>query len=183
MKNKRPIIRIRALLSLFRTVAMLLSMGGYALPVSAATINYYDLTLLESSHPIHDGAIIYSFTPDDSTGTGYWHSVLRLSANTPAIKGYNSDYKHDMEFDEDFSWTESILLTDVPIVEVGGTNYREFQLDINQTGNGEEPLLTIDQLEVWLSDDAPTTPGYSYDWDDEVADDEYEDECVWFMAG
>ncbi|MFC2063225.1 hypothetical protein ACFLS8_04715, partial [Chloroflexota bacterium] len=167
MKGKKLTKKIRALLSIFITVAMLVVMGGYAMPVSAAADNYYNLTTLESSHTIHDGVLIYSFTPDDSTGTGYWHSVLRLSANTPAIKGYNSDYKQDMEFDEDFSWTESILLTDVPVVQVGGTDYREFQLDINQTGNGEEPLLTIDQIEVWLSNDAPTTPGYLYPFGDE----------------
>jgi hypothetical protein len=78
---------------------------------------------------------------------------LRISTNDPDEEGYNSDYKSkdNVQFQEDFSWTEAFLLKDVPQVKVGDTIYREFQLDINQNSGGDDNFLTIDEVEVWTT--------------------------------
>ena len=65
-----------------------------ARPVSALdSAHSFDLTYRGAKDTVN-GSIIYAFTPTDSTGTGFWHSFLRVSAaNKSVVKGYNSDYK------------------------------------------------------------------------------------------
>jgi hypothetical protein len=76
-------------------------------------------------------------------------------ANQSVVKGYNSDYKKkaNVQFNEDASWTESWRLADVPRVWEDGALYREFQLDINQNKSGTDALISIDQLQVWLTNE------------------------------
>jgi len=149
----------------------------------------YDMTYRGATDTVN-GAIIYAFTPTDSTGTGYWHSFLRVSSSPdPIVKGYSSDYKNkdNVQFEEDPAWTESFLLKDVPQVMVEGVLYREFQLDINQNSNGINALISIDELEVWLTDihmndqaklgPINTDIKYPFD-DDELAGDMY---FVWSL--
>ena len=140
----------------------------------------YNLTWRGATDTVN-GAKIYAFTPTDSTGTGYWHSFLRVSAsNMDIVKGWNSDYKQEMQFQEDPSWTSSFLLKDVPQVMVEGDLYREFQLDINQNSNDTSALLSIDELEVYLINlpldadgipylDDATSPLVTYPFDTEIA--------------
>ncbi len=138
-------------------------------------------------------AIIYAFTPTDSTGTGYWHSFLRVSSNLTNVKGWNNDYKKEVEFQEDFSWTSSFLLRDVPQVMVDDTLYREFQLDINQNKSGTDALISIDELEVYVIDlpidpgsgepvlDDDTVPLVTYPFEDEI--DAGKMKFVWALDG
>ena len=66
----------------------------------------YDMTYMGAEATVN-GAILQAFTPDDSTGTGYWHSILRVSSNQTVVQGWNSDYARAVEFQEDASWTSS----------------------------------------------------------------------------
>jgi len=148
--------------------ALLMAVGmvlGLVAAASALDDQYsYDMTWRGATDTVN-GAIISAFTPTDSTGTGYWHSFLRVSAaNSAIVKGYNNDYgQKDMQFNEDPSWTESFYLKDVPQVMVGSVLYREFQLDINQNSKDTDALLSIDTLEVYTTNIAPTPePGYQY---------------------
>src|SRR3954468_7994289 len=78
-------------------------------------------------------------------GTGLLDSFLRVQHNGTE-QGYNTD-RSPLPFD-DKSGTKSLLLTDVPIAFIGGTAYREFRLDINETNN--TPLLSLDALKIYL---------------------------------
>jgi hypothetical protein len=94
--------------------------------------------------------------PDDPTGSGVFAPFVRVSTHLPNEKGYNTDYR-PLQFDENNSstFTLSRLLSEVPIVDVGGTDYREFQLDINQnlggSGSTAEYYLTLDTVEIFES--------------------------------
>jgi len=96
------------------------------------------------------------------TGTGVINSFVRLQTSNGKVtqeQGYNSDYRK-VEFDENTSpqFTRSLKLTDVPKVQIGGTMYLEFLLDINQKSS--QPLLSLDELRLY-SGYAPNVHGYS----------------------
>ncbi len=109
------------------------------------------------------------------SGTGSIFSFVRISANTGTVQGYNTD-RRPVQFDENSSpsFTRSLLLTSVPTVNMGGINYREFRLDINQN-KGTSALLSLDSLQIFLAS-AGNLTGYPalgtevYDLDTLTAD-------------
>jgi len=88
-----------------------------------------------------------------STGSGVIASFVRIQTNDPIEHGYNTDYR-PLQYDENNSpiFTRSLLLSNVPIVNLGGTLYREFLLDINQEATGAGRLLSLDTVEVYQAD-------------------------------
>ncbi|MBI2806750.1 MAG: hypothetical protein HYX68_17360 [Planctomycetes bacterium] len=96
-----------------------------------------------------NGAIFRQFDAQP-TGTGVIDSFLRIQSNKSMVQqGFNSDHR-GVQFNENTSpqFTRSLLLDDVPVVNVGGVNYREFLLDINQKAS--QPLLSLDELRIYL---------------------------------
>jgi len=114
---------------------------------------------------LFDQGAIFAQINVQPTGTGVIDSFLRLQANGTE-QGYNTDardYKANGQYsstsgvktqlDEksDPNYTRSILLTDVPIVTINGTKYREFFLDINENASDPGRYISLDQLELYLS--------------------------------
>src|SRR5262249_9628988 len=87
-------------------------------------------------------------------------SFLRLrSGNKSTVEqGYNTDAR-PLQFDESKSpkSTRSLKLADVPVVDVGGTNYRVFLLDVNQKST--QPPVSLDELRLYVGG-APDLTGY-----------------------
>ncbi len=100
--------------------AILLTQNAEALDLSGA-----------SSSGWLNGAF-FSRTASSGSGSGALQSFLRVQqhGNATTERGYNSDYRPH-EFDEDTTATfnHSVLFSAIPIVNIGGTNYREFVLD------------------------------------------------------
>ena len=94
-----------------------------------------------------------------SAGTGTFNSFVRVQA-APSEQGYNTD--GTLEFDtKSGTWTHSILVSEIPVVNVGGTEYWELFADIND-GNGQnQSLISLNDLEVWFTDD-PDLTGYPF---------------------
>jgi hypothetical protein len=120
------------------------------LSLAAAAAPSLDLTTAGASGFVN-GAF-FQQTDAQPTGSGYIHSFVRLSTNQPIEQGYNTDGRR-LEFDENNSpqFTRSLLLSDVPIVNKGGTLYREFLLDINQRAGLPRGLLSLDTIEIYLA--------------------------------
>ena len=93
-----------------------------------------------------NGAIFQQYSPGPA-GTGNIDSFIRVQS-FGVQQGYNSDGR-PVQYDEDTSaqWNHSLLLSDVPIVTNGGTDYRQFLLDINQDGQN---ILSLDKIELYL---------------------------------
>lgn len=92
----------------------------------------------------------YVQTDPQPTGTGYIDSFVRIGpVNANIVSGYNTDYR-PVQFDEktNHTYTHSITISDIPTVTLSGTTYRQFLLDINQTG--VDPLYSLDQLQIFL---------------------------------
>jgi len=106
-----------------------------------------DLTTAGSSGFI-DAAFFQQIDPQ-ATGSGVIDPFVRISANTDVEQGYNTSFR-PLEFDENTSptFTHDLSLSAVPVVNIGGTNYRQFLLDINQTGS--DPLLSLDKIEIYM---------------------------------
>jgi hypothetical protein len=84
-----------------------------------------------------------------SGGTGVIESFVRLQ-QSGFERGYNTSGR-PVAFNENTSgqFTRDLTLGQVPVRSIGGTDYYEFILDINQTNNN--PLLTLLQVKIYTS--------------------------------
>ncbi len=132
------------------------SLEARAVP-SAATPDV-DLSTRGATGSVN-GAVFTQYTPQP-TGTGYIRSFLRVDApgNATLEQGYNTDAR-PLQFDEmkAANFTRAIRLNEVAEVTSGGTAYRGFLLDINQSS--KSPLLSLDQLRIYVGTSGSLT-GY-----------------------
>ncbi len=83
---------------------------------------------------------------DPPTGTGVFNPFVRIQSKGEE-KGYNTD--GTPEFDtKSGTWTHSIKLGDLLIMN----GNLEFLLDINQDEKGDDELLSLDVLKIFLAD-------------------------------
>ena len=136
-------------------------------PPCPAGITCFDLTTATPPASATINGAIYSVPPTETSGTGLIDSFVRVQANG-SEQGYNtSDYSSepDLQFDEKSgSFTHdllySALLTNT--VNVGGIDYIEFVLDVNQTSGGR--YISLDQLKIYSGpDQATNTAAGDYD--------------------
>jgi hypothetical protein len=118
-----------------------------------------DLTTAGAAGMIN-GAIFRQFNEQPS-GSGVLDSFVRIKApgDSTIEQGYNTDAR-PLQFDENNSpvFTRSLQLASIPEVNIGGTNYREFVLDINQRSSS--PLLSLDELRFFVGNTGDVT-GYN----------------------
>lgn len=143
----------------FVIASLALILAGWGSEVSADVCN---LTTRGSSCNAvsYGGALI---TNSYETGTYYIDAFLQIK-NNGMEQGYNtsgdadtSTNKMDYQFNQTGT-TQNLLLSDVPIVTYDGKEYREFLLHIDEPGS--DPMLSLDQLQIFLSPDANLT-GYN----------------------
>lgn len=86
-------------------------------------------------------------------GTGVFNTFVQIQAHgskQTIEQGYNTDYR-PAQFDEknDAPHNHSLLLASVPLVNVGGVEYRQFLLDINEPKGQTANYLSLDNLQVF----------------------------------
>src|SRR4051812_30039682 len=123
---------------------------------STAGATMVDLTTSGASGSI-DGALFQQAVVQPA-GTGVIDSFLRLQ-NNGTEQGFNTDYR-PVQFDEktDPNFTRSLLLSSVPVVNINGTAYRQFLLDINESNGANKSDVLMTELKLFLSPrgDMPT---------------------------
>ena len=123
-------------------IAVLFALGF----VSNSWAVYLDLTTHDSG--TINGAL-FSKIDQTGTGTGALNSFLRIQETGQGDgieEGYNTD--GIVQFDtKDDPHTHSLLLSSVPLVNINGTNYREFILD---GGEGGDKLVSLDEIQLQL---------------------------------
>jgi hypothetical protein len=95
---------------------------------------------------------------DESSGTGVFDPFVRISANTPEQQAVNTSGR-DLVWDENSSpqYTRDLRLDEVPQVECPpdspwpGATCREFALDTNEEGSGDEVFLSLDAVRLYVS--------------------------------
>jgi len=139
---------------------MLKSMLGMAvlvaLFVAPAHATVIDLTTANSfggAAAAIGGDYLAYWVDQQTTGTGVIEPFLRVQANGEE-RGYNTD--NDLHFDEKAGiWTHALLKNDIPVVNKNGKFYREFLLDINQNKGGDNEFLTLNQVQIFLTNVDP----------------------------
>jgi hypothetical protein len=117
------------------------------------SISVLDLT--KAGAAASAGGAIVRQVDAQPTGTGHIHSFVRLQSHG-IEQGYNTSHR-PLQFDEkrDRNFTRDLKLSDVPVVTVNGTAYREFLLDINQ--KYYSPRLSLDAVRIYTSEQAGLT--------------------------
>lgn len=130
-----------------------LSALSIAFLAGSANANMVDLTTAGSSGAIN-GAQFFQYTADLPTGTGVFGPFLRVQKNE-IESGYNTNGA--LQFDtKSGPWTHAIKLGDIPLIN----GYRQFSLDINESTSGTNPLLSLDQVQLFVTSNASLT-GYN----------------------
>ncbi|MHC4323113.1 MAG: hypothetical protein ACYSUX_02450 [Planctomycetota bacterium] len=135
--------------------AVMLLFGGFCISANAGPT--LDLTQVDFGM-IDDAYFMRSYS--QPAGSGVIDPFVRLSTNQTISKGYNTGAR-PLEYDENNSpiFTRNLSLGEVPTLNIGGINYREFFLDINQKGTLADRMLSLDQIEIYLAGE-PYIMGY-----------------------
>jgi len=140
-----------------KSMLIAIALGGLVLGKSTGSAAVIvDLTTTGSSG-FANGALFQQINPQ-STGTGVIDSFLRINGNQGTEDGYNNNvnaFTLDDVAKGGQTFNHDIQLSHVPVVNVGGINYYQFLLDINQTRASS--LLSMDKLEIWLRPSALTS--------------------------
>jgi hypothetical protein len=126
--------------------------------VAASTVgcgaNCVDLTTKGASGSV--GGAIFTQIDPQPTGTGYIDPFLRVQSTgvQTHTEGYNTStrpFQPTYDQKNPLNYTHDLLTDDVPVVIVDGIAYRQFFLDINESHNHAESLLSLDQLQIFQS--------------------------------
>jgi PEP-CTERM motif len=139
-----------------KTTAKQITMVAVALfmSVTVANATTVDLTGGGSGSITNSyGTALFDTTFQQPTGSGVIDPFVRLSTNDPIEQGYNTSGR-PLRYDENSSPTfkHDLLLSAIPTVDINGTSYRAFLLDINQSNSGiPERYLSLDQLQIYMN--------------------------------
>lgn len=127
----------------------ILGAAAVAAASGAAMGNIVDLTSPMTFGTI--GGARFETSDFRPAGTGFINSFVRIQANGTE-QGYNTSGR-PVAFDEhtDPNFTRNIQVGNLPVLNVGGTDYYEFRLDINEPNGGGQNLLSLDKLQVYTS--------------------------------
>jgi len=117
---------------------------------TAANATDVDLTTAGSTGTVN-GALFFQIDAQ-STGTGVIDPFVQLDDNDGDSNGYNTTVNSVLDNGAADNFNHELLLTSVPVVNIGGVDYREFLLDINETG--EDPFVSLHEIQLFTSDTA-----------------------------
>jgi hypothetical protein len=126
----------------------------FSTDASASGCNLYTAT---SSCTFNGG--VFNVVGPHPTGTGVIDSFLRVQMKG-AEEGFNTGARpmlcdgRTCDDKTDPNYTRNLLSSEVPVVEINGQKYRAFYLDINEPANSGPNYLTLDQVEVYVSNSA-----------------------------
>jgi len=107
-----------------------------------------DLTTSAATYTSTDGTI-WTQLVNQPTGTGNYNPFVRFQANG-SEEGMNTDGNAAQSYDDKAGiWTHSVKLSDLNTVNQGGVDYYSFSLDINETNNDANHLLSLDEMRIY----------------------------------
>lgn len=125
--------------------------------VNDASASGCNLYTTSSSCTFNTG--VFNVVGPHPTGTGVIDSFLRVQQKG-AEEGFNTSARpmlcdgRTCDDKTDPNFTRDLLSSSVPVVNINGTNYRQFFLDINEPAGGTQNFLTLDQVEIYVSNTA-----------------------------
>lgn len=143
MLNKASSLNRYLLIAVFLLVA-----------TAPATGTEYNLTTAGSSaSDIYSGStVLFNQINPQATGTGLIDSFVQIGqpgGSLTTTQAYNTTVNTVLNNGASDQFNHALSLSSVPTVTVGGIVYREFVLDINETG--ATPLLSVSDIQVFLT--------------------------------
>ncbi len=133
----------------FRVLALLAGLLTYSGLAYAGTC---DLTVAPLTECTINSSIFVAVDPQ-ATGTGLIDPFVQVApGGSETLEGaYNTTVNGTLHVGAADNFNHELLLADVPIVNIGGTNYYEFVLDINESvGNGDN-FISLDEVQLFQS--------------------------------
>jgi hypothetical protein len=125
--------------------AALVGLALVAPRVEASTLN---LTTAGSSGTL-DGAL---FTQGAQlSGTGVFPAFVQVAGNNPTKSAYNTTVNNVLDNGTSNNFNHQIQVGNLVLVNVGGVNYYQFLLDINEVNNADDKYLSLDDIVVKTS--------------------------------
>jgi|GEM_PF-912967 len=142
-------------------------LGAAAFSTTSARATSLDFTPAGLQSGTINNAIFEEIDPSTPAGSGVISSFLRVEAtgSETTEQGYNTDAR-PVQFDEktDSVHTHTLLLSSLLPVTIGGVDYYQFMLDINEPNGGNQSELSLTQLQIFASSDAALgAAGKQYD--------------------
>jgi hypothetical protein len=129
--------------------------GAFALGflfAAAAPLHATEWDLTSANSFAFDGVVKFQQMNAQSTGTGLIDSFVQIGqrgGNKTIVDAYNTTVNNTLFNGQSDQFNHALALSSVPIKSIGGIDYREFNLDINQTG--ASPKITLDDVQVYLT--------------------------------
>lgn len=148
--------KISATLAMGMCLMLFTAKNGHATPTPTV-----DLTIAGSSGTINGARFLQADPHPAGSGYGALNAFLKIHSTENIESGYNTDYRYGngngpstTEFDQFTDHhTRALLLAEIPTIDIMGSTYREFILDINEpVGNPGTSLLSLDALQIYLGD-------------------------------
>lgn len=115
-----------------------------------------NLTAPGASHTINgsgEDAIILD-SVNIGSGTGNYNTFLAIGDNDGNEFGFNSNDTSPINPtnpNQDLSKSEVVLLSTVPITVIGGVEYYEFRMDLNEPNNATAGQISLDTFKIYSS--------------------------------
>jgi hypothetical protein len=104
------------------------------------------------------GGALFVWTDTQPTGTGFIDSFVQVQAqgNETTQQGYNTTVNNVFDNGSSDQFNHELLLSDIPVVNIDGVDYRQFLLDINESLGQDEEFINLDEIQV-LQSNTPNT--------------------------
>jgi len=99
------------------------------------------------------GGAYFEWTDFSATGTGLIQTFVQVQAqgNATFEQGYNTTVNDTLDNGSSDTFNHALLVSDVPIVNIGGVNYREFLLDVNEPNGRTKRTISLSDVQLFLS--------------------------------
>jgi len=123
---------------------------GLALTAPRAEASTINLTTAGSSGTLIGGALVTQGA--QLSGTGVFPAFVQIGGNNPIHSAYNTTVNGVLDNGSSNNFNHQIQVGNLVLVNVGGTNYYQFLLDINENNaaNGDQ-YLSLDDIIVITS--------------------------------
>jgi uncharacterized repeat protein (TIGR01451 family) len=115
-------------------------------------VNDLDITPAGSSTTI--GGVIFTDAVNTGSGTGNYNTFLAISDNDGVEEGFNSDDTPPIDAsnkDIDQAKTHTVKLSSLVVVTIGGVQYYEFRVDLNEANSDPNAQISLDQFKLYTS--------------------------------
>lgn len=140
-------------------------LGAFALCLGAGAVvpaHALDLTASNSNGFVNDGVFFQQTAGTGSGGTGNLSPFLRIQGgNQDSVEqGFNSDARPE-SFNEDnnAALNRDLLAAEIPIVNIGGIDYGEILLDLNENNSSAGSLINLTALRIFQHSISDITNG------------------------